>query len=63
MWDLIVSVPDHCLSFYFEQNAAKLKQKNVFDKHITVVAGSGVVHHVSWMSSHHWITLDASHLV
>ena len=21
MWDLIVSVPDHCLSFYFEQLA------------------------------------------
>ena len=20
MWDLIVSVPDHCLSFYFTQN-------------------------------------------
>ena len=20
MWDLIVSVPDHCLSFYFDQN-------------------------------------------
>ena len=20
MWDLIVSVPDHCLSFYFEFN-------------------------------------------
>ena len=20
MWDLIVSVPDHCLSFYFEQS-------------------------------------------
>ena len=20
MWDLIVSVPDHCLSFYFEDN-------------------------------------------
>ena len=20
MWDLIVSVPDHCLSFYFEPN-------------------------------------------
>ena len=19
MWDLIVSVPDHCLSFYFEE--------------------------------------------
>ena len=21
MWDLIVSVPDHCLSFYLEKNA------------------------------------------
>ena len=20
MWDLIVSVPDHCLSFYFEKS-------------------------------------------
>ena len=20
VWDLIVSVPDHCLSFYFEEN-------------------------------------------
>ena len=20
MWDLIVSVPDHCLSFYLDQN-------------------------------------------
>ena len=20
MWDLIVSVPDHCLSFYFQHN-------------------------------------------
>ena len=23
MWDLIVSVPDHCLSFYFEHNVKK----------------------------------------
>ena len=22
MWDLIVSVPDHCLSFYFEEKIA-----------------------------------------
>ena len=22
MWDLIVSVPDHCLSFYFENTGA-----------------------------------------
>ena len=21
MWDLIVSIPDHCLSFYFESTA------------------------------------------
>ena len=27
MWDLIVSVPDHCLSFYFEQ-IAKLEAKS-----------------------------------
>ena len=23
MWDLIVSVPDHCLSFYFETHLSK----------------------------------------
>ena len=27
MWDLIVSVPDHCLSFYFECLTLKLLQK------------------------------------
>ena len=25
MWDLIVSVPDHCLSFYFSENAALIQ--------------------------------------
>ena len=24
MWDLIVSVPDHCLSFYFDTHMGKL---------------------------------------
>ena len=24
MWDLIVSVPDHCLSFYFEADWIKI---------------------------------------
>ena len=24
MWDLIVSVPDHCLSFYFTENTRKM---------------------------------------
>ena len=27
MWDLIVSVPDHCLSFYFERNVYCLTMK------------------------------------
>ena len=26
MWDLIVSVPDHCLSFYLERNLISLFQ-------------------------------------
>ena len=25
MWDLIVSVPDHCLSFYFVLSASKVR--------------------------------------
>ena len=25
MWDLIVSVPDHCLSFYFRYNHHKVQ--------------------------------------
>ena len=30
MWDLIVSVPDHCLSFYFSENgriSAKIRDR------------------------------------
>ena len=27
MWDLIVSVPDHCLSFYFSHDVAHSKMK------------------------------------
>ena len=32
MWDLIVSVPDHCLSFYFEnpQLRERTKEGNSF---------------------------------
>ena len=37
MWDLIVSVPDHCLSFYFEfefpKDLATLKDKKEKDNH------------------------------
>ena len=32
MWDLIVSVPDHCLSFYFAKSAVrvvKLYRRNI----------------------------------
>ena len=27
IWDLIVSVPDHCLSFYFEPGASRVDRK------------------------------------
>ena len=29
IWDLIVSVPDHCLSFYFEFPWQKSKQEKI----------------------------------
>ena len=28
MWDLIVSVPDHCLSFYFSNDVAQFSSLN-----------------------------------
>ena len=30
MWDPIVSVPDHCLSFYFEDDSIKSEADNIF---------------------------------
>ena len=33
MWDLIVSVPDHCLSFYFSRNLQLLVS---LYEHVTV---------------------------
>ena len=30
MWDLIVSVPDHCLSFYFESDLVGNSRRHVF---------------------------------
>ena len=33
MWDLIVSVPDHCLSFYFD------RKKLVFTLYLEPMAG------------------------
>ena len=30
IWDLIVSVPDHCLSFYFENLDAMAKEADLF---------------------------------
>ena len=29
MWDLIVSVPDHCLSFYFAKPLRQRKQRQL----------------------------------
>ena len=31
MWDLIVSVPDHCLSFYFAKETRKLVTFKLFE--------------------------------
>ena len=31
MWDLIVSVPDHCLSFYFSMHSTKKILRNGSD--------------------------------
>ena len=37
MWDLIVSVPDHCLSFYFAYvDVFKDDKRNIFAKNIWV---------------------------
>ena len=30
MWDLIVSVPDHCLSFYFSRYRAKSLDHEIY---------------------------------
>ena len=32
MWDLIVSVPDHCLSFYFKLTSEKVVLESVTAK-------------------------------
>ena len=36
MWDLIVSVPDHCLSFYFvaEYSAIKSLSKDIYSANL-----------------------------
>ena len=34
MWDLIVSVPDHCLSFYFVHTLLKFRNTNIFIRHL-----------------------------
>ena len=31
MWDLIVSVPDHCLSFYFAMRVSDIPVNNLFE--------------------------------
>ena len=40
MWDLIVSVPDHCLSFYLSlsiQQKSSVESMLIFDRHGPVV--------------------------
>ena len=35
MWDLIVSVPDHCLSFYFTRVSSHVADFNTRNKSLT----------------------------
>ena len=39
MWDLIVSVPDHCLSFYFSHKISNLKEKVLNELHTCNIDG------------------------
>ena len=43
MWDLIVSVPDHCLSFYSERERNNSANVSVFDKWATMAYNSATV--------------------
>ena len=47
MWDLIVSVPDHCLSFYF----AAIHNK-MFRAGAKTLVGSGNLKHISGLDMH-----------
>ena len=40
MWDLIVSVPDHCLSFYFDLLSSFIQDSA--DKHIPSITSRSV---------------------
>ena len=37
MWDLIVSVPDHCLSFYFKEGRSGYSKHNFFFRLIKIL--------------------------
>ena len=37
MWDLIVSVPDHCLSFYFIRALTLRELRKIIYKNVTVI--------------------------
>ena len=49
MWDLIVSIPDHCFSFYFAHNVIiKIRKSDKwqyrFAYHAVVIGKSGGAH-------------------
>ena len=48
MWDLIVSVPDHCLSFYFPLNNPDSGFKNVFIQEDLTNQGWKMLKYLKW---------------
>ena len=50
MWDLIVSVPGHCLSFYFEK-VQKRASRFVTGNYIYETGGmTGILEQLKWVS-------------
>ena len=43
MWDLIVSVPDHCLSFYFKYLGLNISDDHSWSKHINQITVKGTL--------------------
>ena len=48
MWDLIVSVPDHCLSFYFNSKSSKVYKTRNFATLLVVMLYFNILTECNW---------------